>query len=200
MVEKAKIGSVPTESRRQASAARQRLLATANALFYTEGIRAVGVDRVMAEAEVARGTFYRHFAGKDDLVRAYLEAADLDIRSQVDAAAQATGGGAALLQGVAHSIGENVCGPGFRGCPFINAAAEYPDETSPVHQAVLTHRAWFRGVLEESFRAAGAADPEQSAATMVALRDGAMVAGYLSDAETAARTMMYGAAVLIAAG
>lgn len=182
------------------SAARERLLTTASRLFYTEGIRAVGVDRVMAEAEVARGTFYRHFPGKDDLVRSYLETTDMGIRSQVAVAVRVTGGGAALLQGIAHSIGEDICGPGFRGCPFINAAAEYPDREHPVHQAVLVHRAWFRQVVEDAFRTLGASDPERSASTMVALRDGAMVAGYLNDVETAARTMVQGTAMLIAAG
>ncbi|MFC4034964.1 TetR/AcrR family transcriptional regulator [Streptomyces polygonati] len=192
-------GSAAAGTRRP-SAARARLLATASRLFYTEGIRAVGVDRVMAEADVARGTFYRHFEGKDDLVRGYLEATDLNIRAQVDSAAAATGGGAALLQGVARAIGQDVCGPGFRGCPFINAAAEYPDPQSPVHQAVLTHRAWFRQMLEDAFRAIGATRPGQSADTMFALRDGAMVAGYLSDAETAARTLEHGTGLLIARG
>ncbi|WP_369221631.1 TetR/AcrR family transcriptional regulator [Streptomyces sp. R39] len=182
------------------SAAKARLLAVASRLFYAEGIRAVGVDRVMAEAEVARGTFYRHFEGKDDLVRAYLEATDAGIRRQVDAAATETGGGDALLRGIAHSIGENVCGQGFRGCPFINAAAEYPDPGSPVHQAVLAHRAWFQQVLVDAFRTAGASDPDQSAAAMVALRDGAMVAGYLGDPAVAARTMIHGSTMLIAAG
>jgi AcrR family transcriptional regulator len=182
------------------SAARQRLLDTASRLFYAEGIRAVGVDRVMAEADVARGTFYRHFEGKDDLVRAYLEATDLSIRARVDSAAAATGGGSALLEGLAHAIGHDVCGPGFRGCPFINAAAEYPETDSPVHQALLTHRAWFREVLEDAFRAIGAAHPEQCAQTMFALRDGAMVAGYLSDAGTAARTLEHGVGMLLAAG
>lgn len=191
-------GSEPAGTRRP-SAARERLLTTASKLFYAEGIRAVGVDRVMAEADVARGTFYRHFDGKDDLVRGYLQATDLNIRAQVESAAAATGGGAALLQGVAYAIGQDLCGPGFRGCPFINAAAEYPDPESPVHQAVLTHRAWFRQLLEDTFRDIGAKGPEQSANTMFALRDGAMVAGYLSDAETAARTLEHGVDVLITA-
>ncbi|WP_434096776.1 TetR/AcrR family transcriptional regulator [Streptomyces mirabilis] len=70
------------------SAARDRLLRTAIRLFYGEGIRGVGVDRVMAEADVARGIFYRHFHGKDDLVRAYLDAADRQIRAGVTAAAK----------------------------------------------------------------------------------------------------------------
>lgn len=73
------------------SAARERLLTTASRLFYTEGIRAVGVDRVMAEADVARGTFYRHFEGKDDLVRGYLDATDHGIRARVAVAAERTG-------------------------------------------------------------------------------------------------------------
>jgi AcrR family transcriptional regulator len=182
------------------SAARERLLDTASRLFYAEGIRAVGVDRVMAEAEVARGTFYRHFDGKDDLVRSYLESTDQDIRARIEEATKATGGGAGLLKAFAHGIGQDVCGPGFRGCHFINAAAEYPDPNSPVHQAVLTHRAWFRQQLADAFATTGATDPGRSADTVVALRDGVMTAGYLGDAEAAARTLTYGVTLLLAAG
>lgn len=181
------------------SAARERLLATASRLFYAEGIRAVGIDRVMAEADVARGTFYRHFDGKDDLVRRYLESTDQGIRARVDQAAAATGGGAGLLEALAHGIGQDLCGPGFRGCHFINAAAEYPDPDSPVHQAVLAHRAWFRQQLADAFARAGVSDPGRSADTVFALRDGAMIAGYLDDAETAARTLTHGVALLLAA-
>ncbi|MFF3254086.1 TetR/AcrR family transcriptional regulator [Actinacidiphila glaucinigra] len=187
-----------TTSRR--SEARERLLTTASRLFYTEGIRAVGVDRVMAEADVARGTFYRHFAGKDDLVRGYLDATDQDIRARVAVAAEKTGGGAALLDVIAHSIGEEICGPGFRGCPFINAAAEYPDRECPIHQAVLRHREWFHQALEDTLATMGVADPRQSADTVVALRDGAMVAGYLGDSGSAARTLVQGVGLVVAAG
>ncbi|SNT08434.1 TetR/AcrR family transcriptional regulator [Actinacidiphila glaucinigra] len=182
------------------SAARDRLLTTASRLFYTEGIRAVGVDRVMAEADIARGTFYRHFDGKDDLVRGYLDATDQDIRARVAVAAERTGGGAALLDVVAHSIGEQICGPGFRGCPFINAAAEYPDRGCPIHQAVLTHREWFRQLLEDTLATMGVADPRQSADLVVALRDGAMVAGYLGDSRSAARTLVQGVGLVVASG
>jgi AcrR family transcriptional regulator len=182
------------------SAARERLLATASRLFYAEGIRAIGVDRVMAEADVARGTFYRHFDGKEDLVRSYLESTDQGIRTRIEEAAAATGGGAGLLEALAHGIGQDACGPGFRGCHFINAAAEYPDPDSPVHQAVLAHRAWFREQLVDAFARTGASDPGRSADTVVALRDGAMTAGYLGDAETAARTLTHGVSLLLAAG
>ncbi|MEU1599659.1 TetR/AcrR family transcriptional regulator [Streptomyces sp. NPDC005708] len=188
---------MPEAGRR--SEARERLLGTAGKLFYAEGIRAVGVDRVMAEADVARGTFYRHFAGKDDLVRAYLEATDQRIRGEVTSARQAIGDTSAFLGAVAHGIGQEMCGPGFRGCPFINAAAEYPDPDSVIHQAVLTHRDWFHGVIQDAFREVGAADPARSADVMVALRDGAMVAGYLGDAQTASATLAHGVAALLAA-
>ncbi|MFG2881995.1 TetR/AcrR family transcriptional regulator [Streptomyces sp. NPDC048297] len=182
------------------SEARERLLAAASRLFYTEGIRAVGVDRVMAEADVARGTFYRHFQGKDDLVRAYLEAKDQQIRTQLAAAGHVIDDPSALLAAVAQGIGEELCGPGFRGCPFINAAAEYPERDSIVHQAVLTHRDWFRQVLRDAFEQAGAADPARSADAMMALRDGAMVAGYLGDPQSASRTLAHGVTALLATG
>ncbi|MFG2949705.1 TetR/AcrR family transcriptional regulator [Streptomyces adustus] len=181
------------------SEARERLLGTASRLFYSEGIRGVGVDRVMAEAEVARATFYRHFDGKDDLVRAYLQAADLQIREQVIAAEKEISAPADFLMAVAHGIGDEVCGTGFRGCPFINAAAEYPDPESVVHQAVLGHRRWFHEVLRKAFQRLGAASPEQSADSMVALRDGAMVAGYLGDPRAAGAVLVHGTTVLLAA-
>ncbi|MEV7325879.1 TetR/AcrR family transcriptional regulator [Streptomyces sp. NPDC093970] len=181
------------------SPARERLLTTASRLFYGEGIRGVGVDRVMAEADVARGTFYRHFDGKDDLVRAYLQATDRRIRERVDMAAREITSPADFLAAVASGIGAELCGPGFRGCPFINAAAEYPDTGSAVHQAVLEHRAWFREVLRDAFGRLGATAPERSADAMVALRDGAMVAGYLGDAQDAGAVLVHGVTVLVSA-
>src|SRR5688572_1362712 len=60
----------------EGSPARRRLLDTATRLFYTEGIRAVGIDRIIAEAGVAKATFYKHFPSKDELVVAYIEEQD----------------------------------------------------------------------------------------------------------------------------
>ncbi|MFD5065280.1 TetR/AcrR family transcriptional regulator [Streptomyces sp. NPDC058394] len=193
-----KTTNAPVPVRR--SEARERLLGTASRLFYGEGIRAVGVDRVMAEADVARGTFYRHFEGKDDLVRAYLEAADQQIRDHIVVAENEIASPSDFLAAVAHGIGEEVCGAGFRGCPFINAAAEYPDPDSAVHQAVLRHRAWFRQLLQDAFQRLGAADPARSADAMVAMRDGAMVAGYLGNARAASAVLAHSVGVLMTAG
>jgi hypothetical protein len=76
-------------------------------------------------------------------------------------------------------ISEMICGPGFRGCPFINAAVEYPAPGSPIHQAVDAHRTWFHTTLLDLFIAAGHPEPEEAARRLVLLRDGAMIGGYL---------------------
>jgi AcrR family transcriptional regulator len=158
---------------------RERLLATAGHLFYTEGIRAIGVDRLVSEANVTRATFYRHFDGKDDLVRAYIYAQDLEIRSRYEAATQDISQPTDLLRAVAIDIAQMVCGMAFRGCPFINAAVEYPDPDSQIHQAVAEHRTWFHATLLELFTAARHPEPGPAARRLVLLRDGAMIGGCL---------------------
>lgn len=161
------------------SAARERLLATASELFYREGIHSVGVDRIIAEAGVTRATFYRHFPSKESLVEAYLGVEDANIRSALEAA-EASGADAAPLVGlVIEALADDVARHHTRGCPFINAAAEYPDAASGVRTAVAEHREWFRSELERLFGAADADDPVQAAAELVLLRDAAMVGGYL---------------------
>ena len=164
------------------SAARERLLTTASALFYDEGIHAVGVDRLVAAASVTRATFYRHYPGKDDLVVAYLRARDRALRAGI-AGFEATGAQPAeVLAAVATGIGDDICGPSFRGCPFINAAAEYPDPTHPARVAVRDHRRWFQELIERLLVAAGHPRPAPAAREYVLLRDGAMIGGYLEDA------------------
>ena len=161
------------------SAARERLLRTASELFYREGIHAVGVDRIVAEAGVTRATFYRHFPGKEDLVEAYLGVEDANIRGAFEAA-EASGAEPRQLVGlVIDGLADDVARHHTRGCPFINAAAEYPDPDSAVRISVAKHRAWFRSTLEELLTAAEAPDPEAAAAELVLARDAAMVGGYL---------------------
>ncbi|MFJ2477545.1 TetR/AcrR family transcriptional regulator [Streptomyces sp. NPDC087659] len=175
----------PTVRAIRPSAARERLLTTAARLFYAEGIHTVGVDRVIAEAKVTRATFYRHFPGKEDLVVAYLEMRDHEIRAAaggIDHVNAPARDKAVLLL---HGVGDELCKTGFRGCPFINAAAEYPDPEHPAHQVVTTHRAWFHATLVSLLEEADHPDPYFGAATLVMLRDGAMVAGNLESAEQA---------------
>ncbi len=162
-----------------ASAARERLLQTASELFYREGIHSVGVDRIIAEAGVTRATFYRHFPSKEDLVEAYLGVEDATIRGALEAAHAATDDPDALVGLVIEGLADDVARLHTRGCPFINAAAEYPDPASAVRLAVGEHREWFRSELEGLLTAAEADDPKTAAGQLVLLRDAAMVGGYL---------------------
>ncbi len=164
--------------------ARDRILAAATTTFYAEGIRAVPVDRIIEQAAVTRATFYRYFPGKEDLVHAYVQARDEAIRQAAAQAARAGADPAALLRALVDGIADDVCTPGFRGCPFINAAAEYPDPAHPVRRAVAAHRDWFRQTLADLLGALGQAQPAVGARTLTMLRDGAMVGGYLDGADS----------------
>ncbi|MBT0993439.1 TetR/AcrR family transcriptional regulator [Cellulomonas sp. DKR-3] len=183
---------------RPPSAARERLLRTAAALFYRDGVRAVGVDRVVAEAAVTRATFYRHFPGKDDLVVAYLRAADGAVREHAGEPPGGADEARAWLRATTRELGRTVCGAGFRGCPFINAAAEYPDPTSAVRVAVLEHRAWLEGAVRTAFARSGHPDAAGAARHWMALRDGAMVAAYLTDPQVARASLEHGVDDLLA--
>ena len=162
-----------------ASAARERLLQTATELFYREGIHSVGVDRIVGAAGVTRATFYRHFPSKEDLVEAYLGVEDAAIRGAFDGARQLTDDPRELVGLVIAGLGDDVARRHTRGCPFINAAAEYPDGEGPVRTMIDEHREWFRSTLEQVAGAAGLERPAEVAASLVLLRDAALVGGYL---------------------
>ena len=192
--------SAPDPATGRTSAARERLLRTASQIFYSEGIHAVGVDRIVAQAQVTRATFYRHFPGKEDLVLAYLHAQDDALRARLGADPQGPDEAAALLRAMVEAMGGEICRTGFRGCPFINAAAEYPDPQHPVHALVVEHRTWFEGVARRALERAGHPDAHAAAHTFLMLRDGAMVAGYLDDARRAADGLRTAVDELVAAG
>lgn len=171
------------------SEARERLLATASALFYREGIRAVGVERILAEAPATRATFYRHFPSKEDLVVAYLRGVDTDIRAGTQAAIEAAPSPADALRAIGTAVADALAEPEFRGCAFLKAAAEYPDPDDRVHQAVLDHRAWYAATLTELFaQVFGTSprrpNPEHAARHFVMMRDGAMSGAHLDGADS----------------
>ncbi|MDT0386642.1 MULTISPECIES: TetR/AcrR family transcriptional regulator [Streptomyces] len=174
------------------SEARSRLLGTATRIFYAEGIHSVGVDRIIAEAQVTRATLYRHFKGKEDLVLAYLALADQGIRGQVEAVRAQGLPAADTVRGVGRTITEGIRSDGFRGCAFLNAAAEYPDAAHPVHQAVLAHRQWFLETATELLAQAGCAPADEAGRHFVMLRDGAMAAGCLFDPALISETFLRG--------
>ncbi|MFZ3573310.1 TetR/AcrR family transcriptional regulator [Streptomyces sp. BH097] len=174
------------------SEARTRLLSTATRIFYTEGIHSVGVDRIIEEAQVTRATLYRHFKGKEDLVLAYLQQADQGIRGQVEAVRAQELPAPDTVRAVARTITEGIRSTGFRGCAFLNAAAEYPDPSHPVHQAVLAHRQWFLETAVELLDQAGCAPADAAGRHFVMLRDGAMAAGCLFDPGLISETFLHG--------
>lgn len=174
------------------SEARARLLSTASRLFYAEGLHSVGIDRIISTAGVTRATLYRHFPSKDDLLVAYLTDGDEAIRARVEQARAQAESPEDVIRAVAGSIADDIRRPGFRGCAFLNAAAEYPDPTHPVHRAVVRHRDWFFAMIAGLFDETGKPDAEPAGRHFVMLRDGAMTSGCLSDAELVCETLVRG--------
>ena len=158
---------------------RDHLLRVASQLFYREGIHAVGVERILSEAKVTRATLYRHFAGKQGLVIAHLQLEDDTIRGYFEAGATQATSPRHMVELLIAGVADDIDRYHDRGCPFINAAAEYPDPESAVRQVVTLHRAWFRTTLGAVARAAALPNPEAAAESLVLLRDAALVGGYL---------------------
>ncbi|MFC9693890.1 TetR/AcrR family transcriptional regulator [Kribbella sp. NPDC056951] len=174
------------------SEARSRLLETATRIFYTEGIHAVGIDRIVAEAKVTRATLYRHFPSKEELVVAYLQAVSQLDRAQIDDAVTSGQPPTEIVRTVAKSITDGITSGHFRGCAFLNAVAEYPDAEHPVHKAVLAHREWFADTITSLFAQIGDTPPEPAARHFVMLRDGAMAAGCLTNPAQVGETFLRG--------
>jgi len=170
---------------------RERLVDAATELFYAEGLRAVSVDKVIERAGTTKVTFYRHFKSKDELVVAHLERRAQQERDGITGAiAHAEGDPDRAFQLIAEQLGIIACEPGFRGCPFINAAAEYPDGTSAVRRAVDEHRAWCKSAFAEIVAPLDLPDAAGAADDLMLIRDGAMVAGYLDDQDALAASFL----------
>ncbi|TPW78360.1 TetR/AcrR family transcriptional regulator [Schumannella sp. 10F1B-5-1] len=170
------------------TATRERLLDAAAERFYAQGIRATSADRIIDDVGVTKVTFYRHFRTKSDLVVAYLERQSAAERAWMLSTRQQSDPRGSLRE-LATGIGEASCQAGFRGCAFINAAAEFPDADDPVRAVVAAHRSWMRDQFAEIAAEAGASDARAVADQLMLLRDGAMVNGYLAHPESVASTL-----------
>ncbi|WP_344474585.1 TetR/AcrR family transcriptional regulator [Nonomuraea monospora] len=145
-----------------------RLLDAATRLFTLHGIRAVGIDQVIAAAGVAKSSLYQAFGSKEALVVAYLERQDAADRAAYRAAVTGVRGG---VERVLTSFDLAISGAArrsYRGCLYLNAATEFPEADHPVAEAVEAHRAWVRARWSEAL---GAPDPELVARIQV-LYDG----------------------------
>lgn len=159
---------------------RDRVLDTADELFFSVGVHAVGVDRIVAEAGVARATLFRHFRTKDDLIAAYLERRALRARAMLEALRDAhRDEPERVLAAIADVVDSYRDQPGFRGCEFINAAAEFADPAHPAHRLAINHRQWFTDFLGRVLADMGHDDAGDTALAMMMVRTGALVGASL---------------------
>jgi AcrR family transcriptional regulator len=165
----------------QRAPAKGRILETANTLFYEDGIRNVGVDRIIAASTVTKATFYKHYRAKDNLIVEYVTSRHDSARRTVDGIVASAPSPQAALRAIVAEIADEIGRPGFRGCPFINAAAEFPDATHPVRQLVTAHREWYVDTLAAVLRGAGHPVPGDAADELLLSRDGALSGGYAGD-------------------
>ena len=178
------------------SSARERLLAAANELFYEEGVHTVGIDRVIDRAGVAKATLYKAFGSKDELIRAYLETRHTARRTRITERVEEHREPRERLLAVFDALADSLSAPGYNGCAFANASAE-AQPGGPIGEAVDEHRGWFRTLLVDLSRAAGATEPEQLARTLVLLYDGAGISARLDGDRSAAAAARAAAAALI---
>lgn len=176
---------------------RERILATASDLFYREGVRAVGVDLVVARAGVAKTSLYRHFPSKDHLIQAFLEREDRDFwRKWDEVAAAHEGNPAAELEAHLAWIGNRVARPGYRGCPQINVAAEFPSPDHPARAVAIAHKAELRRRLT-ALVAGMSPNADELGGQLALIINGAFASGPFFDGDDPATTLSAIAGALI---
>lgn len=159
---------------------RDRLLNTAAELFYREGVRAVGIDLVVARSGVAKTSLYRHYPSKDDLVVAFLKREDAAYWRDWEgiASRHAEDPQTELLAHV-DWIARYVVTPDYRGCAFLNVATEFPESNHPARQVALAHKLELARRVSELTRRMQVPRSHMLAEQLVLLIDGAYVNGQL---------------------
>ena len=146
---------------------RKRILEVADRLFYAEGIRATGTEKIMAIADVAKATFYRHFESKDALVLAYLANRDQALWDYLSQPTPAKNLREALVKFEQHANWPEVI-----GCPFLRIASEYPDTAHPFHRLAIQHQNKILKYLTDLLKPF-AIDKRAAAAAILRVIDGA---------------------------
>jgi AcrR family transcriptional regulator len=174
--------------------ARERILSSAYELFSHHGIRAVGVDEVIKQAQVAKATLYRHFASKDDLVLAFLqqreqlwtkEWVEAETRRRADTPEE-------QLLAIFDLFDEWFHREDFEGCSFINVLLEMNDRKTALGGASAVHLANIRSIIRQLATEAGLHDPEQFAHSWHILMKGSIVAAGEGDRDAARRAQAMG--------
>jgi AcrR family transcriptional regulator len=153
------------------------LLRAAGELFYQEGVRAVGVDAVVERAGVNKMSLYRQFASKDDLIVAYLEHTnDRFFANFEKSIGMHPGQPVRQIAQYFEDLTQRASREGYRGCPFVNVSAEFPDPTHPAREIVARNKAELTKRLTELTTAAGADDPAALADALALLIEGVYAA------------------------
>ena len=173
--------------------ARERILDTAYDLFSHNGIGSVGIDRIIAEATIAKATLYRHFPSKEELVLAFLELREQRwthewLETQAESIAH-TPQERVLV--VFDALDEWFHSPDFEGCSFIKTLLEIDEPDSPIHRAAARHLAEVRRKLQLYAEQAGAREPEEMSYQLQVLMMGAIVSASRGDLEAARRARVF---------
>jgi AcrR family transcriptional regulator len=166
----------------RSSKARERLVATAERLFYADGIHAVGIDRIIAEAGVAKMTLYNHFASKDDLILAVLQYREEKFDEMFASwMTRSMRRGRNRLDAFFAALKKWFEQPGFRGCSFINAAVELADAKHPAARFAAEHKARFREMLLGYMKEVAGKKAESLVPAVYLLVEGAIVTAVMEE-------------------
>ena len=175
----AKESSASTRRPRQRLTKRDQLLETAWLLFYRNGYHATGIDRILADAGVAKMTLYKHFRSKEELILAVLERRNDQFRESFSRFLRAKKRAPERqLLAVFDWLITWVSSKGFRGCFLQKAMAEYQDLHDPIHRAALAHKTAFHEEIRGMVMETGLSDPKALADQLALLIEGAIVSSH----------------------
>jgi AcrR family transcriptional regulator len=177
--------------------AAQRVLSAASRLFYANGVRAVGIEWIVAESGVAKASLYRHFQSKDELVAAFLEREDREFWQQWDGVVAAAANAKSELMVLLDWIGMRVSSDGYRGCPQINVAAEFADPEHPARKIRRRHKVAMRERLRDIVGRIGVTRPDDTSDQLALLIDGAFTSDGRLAKTNAVRILQNGADALL---
>ncbi|ANE57174.1 MULTISPECIES: TetR/AcrR family transcriptional regulator [Methylomonas] len=176
----------------------QHILDVASELFYSQGIKATGVDAIVKAAGTTKMSLYKYFPSKDDLVVAHLSKSRVKLQGIIEAELAQSGADPRRKLLAVFDVFERLqASPAFRGCPFINASAEFADAGSPVQQAAADFSEGFRRLLATLAAEAGARDPDSLAKHLSMLIAGALVREQMQRGSAPMRSAREAAEVLI---
>lgn len=160
-------------TKKSSPSARERILLNAHDLFYSDGIRATGVDRIIKEANVTKVTFYRHFPSKNNLIRSYLEFRHAYwmawFTNALERHEQKTSDPQEIILG---ALSEWFRSDAFRGCAFINAVVELDGTSSEISELTRTHKKAMESELKQYLQQTNLKGNEEAVAMAI---DGAII-------------------------